>query len=94
MEQKMIFGLILGRLAILKKNWADYEQLLRAVFSCFHGQKKCFAPENMKKRSQKLLITGPFFSVLPTGPRPAQISDIFNRNLPPRDFSKMTLFSI
>ena len=22
-----------------KKNWADYEQLLRAVFSCFHGQK-------------------------------------------------------
>ena len=25
---------------IEKKNWADYEQLLRAVFSCFHGQKK------------------------------------------------------
>ena len=24
-----------------KKSWADYEQLLRAVFSCFHGQKKC-----------------------------------------------------
>ena len=23
-----------------KKNWADYEQLLRPVFSCFHGQKK------------------------------------------------------
>ena len=23
-----------------KKIWADYEQLLRAVFSCFHGQKK------------------------------------------------------
>ena len=23
-----------------KKNWAEYEQLLRLVFSCFHGQKK------------------------------------------------------
>ena len=45
-EQKMRFGLILGRLSIQKKkkkkneNWADYEQLLRAVFSCFHEQKK------------------------------------------------------
>jgi hypothetical protein len=35
------FGLILGQLAILKKKfWADYEQLLRAVFSCFQGQKE------------------------------------------------------
>ena len=24
---------------IEKKNWADYEQLLREVFSCFGGQK-------------------------------------------------------
>ena len=40
MEQNMRFGLILGRLAILKKNgWADYEHLLRVVFSCFQGQK-------------------------------------------------------
>ena len=23
-----------------KRFWADYEQLLRVVFSCFHGQKK------------------------------------------------------
>ena len=23
-----------------KKNWPDYEQFLRPVFSCFHGQKK------------------------------------------------------
>ena len=23
-----------------KKIWDDYEQLLRAVFSCFHGQDK------------------------------------------------------
>ena len=37
MEQKMLFGLVLGQLAILKENWADYEQLLRAVFSCFNG---------------------------------------------------------
>ena len=23
----------------VKTDWADYEQLLRPVFSCFHGQK-------------------------------------------------------
>jgi hypothetical protein len=40
MEQKMRFGLVLGRLAILKKKLrANYEQLLRVVFSCFQGQK-------------------------------------------------------
>ena len=39
MEQKMRFGLVLGRLAILKKKMgADYEQLLRVFFSCFQGQ--------------------------------------------------------
>ena len=38
MEQKLRFGLVLGRMAVLKKNWADYEQLLRAVFLCFHWQ--------------------------------------------------------
>jgi hypothetical protein len=32
MEQKLRFGLDLGQFALLKKNWADYEQLLRAVF--------------------------------------------------------------
>ena len=32
-----------------------------------------------------------FFSVLTTGPKPAQISNIFHRNLPPHDFSIMTL---
>jgi hypothetical protein len=36
----MRFGLILGWLAILKKKMgADYEQLLRLVFSYFRGQK-------------------------------------------------------
>ena len=40
MEQNIRFGLILGRLAILKKKIVvDYEQLLRVVFSCFQGQK-------------------------------------------------------
>ena len=40
MEQKRRFGLVLGRLAILKKNWADYEQRLRLVFQVFRGKKK------------------------------------------------------
>jgi hypothetical protein len=41
MEKKMRFGLVLDRLAVLKETnfWANYEQLMRAVFSCFHGQK-------------------------------------------------------
>ena len=40
MEQKMRFGLVLGRLAILKKKLEeDYEQLLRVVLSGFQGQK-------------------------------------------------------
>ena len=38
MEQKMRFGLVLGWFAILKKMGADYEQLLRVVFSCLQGQ--------------------------------------------------------
>ena len=39
MENELRFGLDLGRLAVLKKRvWADYEQLLRVVFSCFQGQ--------------------------------------------------------
>ena len=40
MELNMKFGLVLGRLAILKKMGADYEQLSRVVFSCFQGQKR------------------------------------------------------
>ena len=38
MEQNMRFGLILGQLAILKKNGADYEQLLRPFFHVFVGK--------------------------------------------------------
>ena len=48
--------------------------------------KKNLPLKTWKNRSQKLLIILPFFLVLPTGPKPAQISNIFNRNLPPRDF--------
>ena len=41
MEQELIFGLDVGQSAVLKKKvWADYEQILRVVFSCFQGQKK------------------------------------------------------
>ena len=40
MEQKMRFGLVLGQLAIQKKMGADYEQLLKVVFSCFQEEKK------------------------------------------------------
>ena len=39
MEQKLRFGLVLDLLAILKKNCADYEQLLRAVFFMFSWAK-------------------------------------------------------
>ena len=57
MEQKMRFGLVLGRLAILKKKWgADYEQLLRVVFLCFQGQKKMlnFFEKYCSVRTKKL----------------------------------------
>jgi hypothetical protein len=43
MEQKMRFGLVLGRLAILKKKLgADYEQLLKGVFFMLSGAKTFF----------------------------------------------------
>ena len=40
MKQELRFGLDLGRLAVEKNVWADYEQFLRVVFSCFQGQNK------------------------------------------------------
>jgi hypothetical protein len=39
MEQELRFGLDLGRLALMKKNWANYEQLLRPVFHVLMGRK-------------------------------------------------------
>ena len=62
MEQKMRFGLVLGWLAILKKKMgADYEQLLRVVFSCFQGQKnnlkyfgKCCSVRTKKLHKMKV----------------------------------------
>ena len=52
---EMWSGLVLGRLAILKKSWADYEQHLTAVFSCFMG-KKCliFQKKYCSVRTKKL----------------------------------------
>ena len=35
MEKKIRFGLVLGRLAVLKKNRADYEQRSRVFFHVF-----------------------------------------------------------
>jgi hypothetical protein len=35
MEQKILFGLVFGPLAILKKLGADYEQLFRVFFYVF-----------------------------------------------------------
>ena len=53
------------------------------------------APENMKKTLSKVAHNQSpiFFSLLPTGPKPTQISDIFDRNLPPREFAIMTLLA-
>ena len=50
-----------------KRVWADYEQLLRPIFSLFGGQiffKIFLTPKKWKNRPQKLLIIGPtpFFS--------------------------------
>ena len=40
MQKELRFRLDLGQLEVLKKRvWADYEQLLRVIFSCFQGQK-------------------------------------------------------
>ena len=38
MEQKLRFWLDFGNSE--KKNWANYEQVLRAIYSCFRRQKK------------------------------------------------------
>ena len=58
MAQKLRFGLVLGRLAIMKKKfWVDYEKLLIAVFSwakkiekyCSVGTKKLHIMKVKKK---------------------------------------------
>ena len=65
MEQELRFGLDLGQLALLKKKhiWANYEQLLRPVFSLFGGQNFFLifflTPKKWKNGPQKLLIIGP-----------------------------------
>ena len=58
-------------LAVLKKNWTDYEQILSSVFSCFHGQKineyflkHCSVrTEKLDKIGQKKLLQNPFLKL-------------------------------
>ena len=55
MEQELRFGLDLSRLAVLKKKvGADYEQLMRVVFSNFCGQKKIKIWKHCSVRTEKL----------------------------------------
>ena len=46
---------------VLKKVWADYEQLLREVFSTFCGQKKKIFFENIVASALKSCIEKRFF---------------------------------
>ena len=67
-------------------------QLFMAEKNNIFKRKKKLPLKTWKNHPQKLLIIGSiFFSVLPTGPKPVQMSDIFPRNLLPRGFSIMTL---
>jgi hypothetical protein len=43
--------------ALKNKVWADYEQLLRAFFSCFQGQKKGFFQYCSTKKLYKMKLT-------------------------------------
>ena len=58
----------------------------------FYGLKQTLIFEDLDFQKSKLLIIGLiFFSLLSSGPKPSQISDIFHRNLPLLDFSITTL---
>ena len=48
-----------------------------------------FAPENIKKKPQKLLIIGPdpFFQYYQSAQIQPKSQFLFHKNLPPRDFS-------
>ena len=62
MKHKMRFGQVLGRLAILKKKGADYEQLLRVFLSyLLSGAKNNlnFLNEGEKKINYKTIVTCP-----------------------------------
>ena len=57
-------------------------QLFSADITIFQNEKLTFfAPENMKKPSEVALNWPIFFSILPTSLKPAQILNIFHRNL-------------
>ena len=51
MEQKMRFGLVLGRLAILKKNWGRLWATFEGVLFMFPGAKNNEGEESKKKIS-------------------------------------------
>jgi hypothetical protein len=60
MEQNMRFGLILGRLAILKKKfWADYDQLLGPFFFIFSLANKMFKffEKNCRVQNENCIIS-------------------------------------
>ena len=64
--------------------WNFLVQTLQCFFFCFKKRLFLYLNHNLPR---------PFFSVLPTGPKPAQISFPVHKNLPPRDFSIMTFFA-
>ena len=76
-----------------------FKQLFSADVTIFKRKLNYFAPENMKKHLQKLLILAPnFFSVLPTSPKPAQNQPkshfLFHKSSSPCNLSfKITLVS-
>ena len=58
----------------------------------FLNSKFIFSPWKPEKTLKKVAHNRPpFFSELPTSPKPVRISNAFHRNLPPRVFSIITL---
>ena len=53
MEQELRFRLDLGWLALLKNNWADYEQFLRPVFFMLSWAKEINKDKNIVASEQK-----------------------------------------
>ena len=94
MEQKLRFGLVLGRLAVLEKIIGpDYKQLLRSFFSCFQEKKK-FAPQTIKKMPSKVAnIRNRLDSFLYCQPAQNQpkSQSLFHKNCSSRNLCIMTL---
>ena len=54
MEQELRFRLDLGWLALLKNNWADYEQFLRPVFFMLSWAKEINKDRNIVASEKKV----------------------------------------